>query len=94
MTGDRTPIPEEIVRYVAARDQERAERVDRALAALTGRERALVREAAVMAYVRGVIAAGGTSRDVQIPPDSTVVREVISACQAMPDLYPTLGSRA
>lgn len=60
MTGDRTPIPEEIVRYVAARDQERAERVDRALAALTGRERALVREAAVMGYVQGAMYASAT----------------------------------
>lgn len=84
-------IPDEILRYFAARDRERAEQVDQALAALTDRERALVREAAVMAYVRGVMAAGGTSRDVQIPPDMAVVREVVAACQVMPDLYPNLG---
>lgn len=86
-----TSIPDDIVRYLAERDRQRAEQVRQRWASLTERERALVREAAVMAYVRGVMAAGGTSRDVQIPPDSAVVRTVISACQAMPDLYPTLG---
>lgn len=84
-------IPADIVRYVAERDRQRTEQVDQTWTSLTERERALVREAAVMAYVRGVMAAGGTSRDVQIPPDATVVRTVISACQAMPDLYPNLG---
>lgn len=89
-----TEIPADIVRYVAERDRQRAEQVGQVWASLTERERALVREAAVMAYVRGVMAAGGTSRDVQIPPDSAVVREVIGACQAMPDLYPTLGKES
>lgn len=81
-------IPDDIVRYVVARDQQRAEQVDQAWAALTERERALVREAAVMGYVRGVLSTG---TQPTIPPDSTVVRTVIGACQAMPDLYPTLG---
>lgn len=82
-----TEIPEEIVTYLAARDRERGQRIDEALAALTPRERQLVKEAAVMGYVRGKLAP----RDLQIPPDTAVLRDVVAACLAMPDLYPTIA---
>lgn len=84
-------VPDGIVRDVAARDQERAERVNQAWAALTDRERALVREAAVMGWVRGVLSTGV---EPNIPPDMTIVRTVIGACQHMRDLYPTLGGES
>lgn len=82
-------IPEGLVAYVAARDRERAQQVSEALAALTPRERALVKEVAVMGYVRGALAAGAI--DAKIPPDSAVLADVVGACLAMPDLYPTLA---
>lgn len=80
-------IPDDIVRYVAARDRDRAEQVDQALAALTDRERALVRAAAVMGYVHGTLAERGEP----IPPDTDILREVVAACQSMPNLYPTIA---
>jgi predicted esterase len=93
MTGDRA-LPDAIVRYVAARDQERAERVDAALAAMTDRERALVREAAVMGYVQGAMYASGGAPTPPIPPDAAVVARVVAACQSMEDLYPNLGGES
>jgi hypothetical protein len=70
-------IPPDIVEYVLARD----------------RERALVREAAVMGYVQGVMAAGGLSR-VQIPRDSATVRLVVMACQTVRDGFPLLSGES
>jgi hypothetical protein len=84
---------EQLVRYFAARQEQRAERVESVVAALNPRERKLVREAAVMGYVRGAmagaVAARAGERDATIPPDSFVLREVVDACLSMPDLYPT-----
>lgn len=82
-------IPENLAGYLAARDRERAQQVGEALGALTPREQALVKEAAVMGYVQGALAAGAVHP--QIPPDSAVLTEVVGACLAMPDLYPTLA---
>jgi hypothetical protein len=83
-------IPESLVAYLTARDRERNEQVDRKWAELTDRERRLVREAAVMGYVRGTFAAGGES----VPKDSAVVRHIIACCQTFPDMYPLLGGTA
>jgi hypothetical protein len=80
-------VPEEIVAYLSGREEERAFRIDRALAALTPRERDLVREAAVVGYVRGALAPKGE----EVPPDAAILREVVGACLALPDLYPNLG---
>jgi FixJ family two-component response regulator len=76
--------------YLAERDDERAETVRRTLAAMTERERWLVREAAVMGYVCGQI-AGSVGVDA-IPRDSAVLAEVVDACLALDDLYPTMNS--
>jgi hypothetical protein len=82
-------ISESIIRYMAARDAQRGERVNRALNSLSARERALVREAAVMGYVRGAMAH---AQKVAVPKDSAVVWEVVDACRAFPDLYPLISS--
>lgn len=83
-------IPDELIRYLAVRDAQRDDRVNRALAALTDRERALVREAAVMGYVQGVGAA--RAKEFDIPKDSEIVWRVIAGCQTFDDLYPTISA--
>lgn len=83
-------LPDGLIDYLAARDRAREQRTDDALAALTPREQALVREAAVMGYVQGAMA----SRRQEIPPDSEVLRRVVTSCLAMPDLYPAISRGA
>jgi hypothetical protein len=78
--------------YLAEREEERNETVRRTLAAMTERERWLVREAAVMGYVCGQI-AGSVGVDA-IPHDSAVLVEVVDACLALDDLYPIMNSLA
>lgn len=82
-------IDETLARYLAARDTERDDHVNRALDALSDRERALVREAAVMGYVQGNIA--GKVNDYVIPKNSAIVWQVIASCQSADDLYPTIS---
>jgi hypothetical protein len=86
-----TTLPDDIVRYIAARDRQRDDRVNEILAALSERERRLVREAAVMGYVRGGMAAA-PGKQFDIPKDSAIVWIVIDACRAFSDLYPTLAA--
>jgi len=78
-----------VASYLAGRDQQHAQEIEDALAALTPREQALVKEAAVMGYVRGHLAAG--TGPPRIPADSAVLAEVIGACLATPDLYPNIA---
>lgn len=94
-----TDLPSELVAYLTARDQQRVDRVRRALATLRPYERRLVREAAVMGYVRGAIAgrsraALGEPRDGDIPADSAILTEVILGCASMDDLHPYLADAA
>jgi hypothetical protein len=79
---------EALGRYLEARDADRRTAVHAVLQGLTEREARLVREAAVMGYVRGVQC--GPHRD-QIPHDAEILWEVIDACLAMPDLYPVIS---
>jgi hypothetical protein len=62
------------------------------LDAMTPRERRLVRDAAVMGYVRGNMA--GKCGDFTIPPDVEILHEVVDACLAFPDLYPVTNAAA
>ena len=81
-------LDEELLRYLAARDAQRNDHVNRILGELSERERRLVREAAVMGYVQG---SYGATPPKEIPSDSVIVWRVIDACQALPDLYPVIG---
>ncbi len=74
--------------YLSTRAAQREAAVDVALSWLSPREARLVREAAVMGYVQGAI--NGKHRD-RIPPDTKVLREVVDACLAHSDLYPTIN---
>jgi hypothetical protein len=81
-------LPEWLVDYVLKRDQQRADEVNAVLAAMSERERRLVREAAVMAYVHG----RQHPKDADHPKDSTVLANVIRACLANADLYPVTNA--
>lgn len=80
-------LPDPLIAYLATREQQRAAAVDATLACLTERERRLIREAAVMGYVRGRMHPQGQDQ----PKDSAVLAEVVDACLAIPDLYPVIS---
>ena len=84
-------IPDDLVRYLTARDAERDSHVDRALGALTDRERGLVREAAVMGYVHGRLDERAA---IDFPKDRAIVWEVIDACRVHAARYPTISALA
>jgi hypothetical protein len=75
--------------YLQAQDEARRRRVGRILEAMTKRERQLIKEIAVMAWVRGGRASG--YGHAAIPLDSEILKEVILACLSMEDLYPTVA---
>jgi hypothetical protein len=82
-------LPDELAAYLAARDRQRNEQVTEALAALTPTQRSLIKEAAVMGYVRGMQAPPRP-----ILPDSLILWDVVAACLALPHLYPTIAALA
>lgn len=84
-TGER--LPDGLMRYFESRAQQRQERFEQQWAALGNRERRLVREAAVMGFVRGHYFGGGRN---EIPKDSAIVFDVLTAADHLSDLYPTL----
>lgn len=89
MTGES--MKEAIYRNIAERDAARRAEVEEGLKKLTERERRILREAAVMGYVRGVLA--GQCGDFNIPNDTAVQNEVVTAIFAMPSrLYPVIHS--
>lgn len=79
-------VPEALLAYFAQREADRAEAVTAFLDKLTERERRLMREAAVMGYVRGRMHPEGAEH----PKDAAVLAEVVDACLAFPDLYPVI----
>jgi hypothetical protein len=65
-------------------------RVQKILDRLSDREKALVREAAVMGFVQGVMFAGALHKE-RIPPDAWVLRETLDGIGGMPENFPTLS---
>jgi hypothetical protein len=85
-------MSEDLMRYLAGRAQEHQDAVDALLAQLTERERRLVREAAVMGYVRGRMSIPGAMLNPPpMPTDTEITHEVVGAALAMPELYPVLN---
>lgn len=74
-----------LLAYFETRREQRAGERDAVLRGLTKREQQLVREAAVMGYVRGTMA-----QSKEIPGDSAVLAHVIDCCLGFPDLYPAM----
>lgn len=81
-------IPEFLITYMQQRDAERADAVAAFLASLSERERGLFHDAAVMGYVQGLM----RDRAEGCPKDSAVMRMVVDACFAFPDLYPAVNA--
>lgn len=81
-------IPEALARYLAERDGQRADAVRAFLAALTDRERALIRDFAVVGYVQGRMHPQGEAH----PTDSFVLNLTVDACLAHRDLYPAVNA--
>lgn len=80
--------PEQVLdTYLETRDAQRRQRAEEQLGALSTRERRLVSEAAVMGYVQGF--QDSPHRD-EVPRDRDIILAVLSACDSMGDLYPTL----
>ncbi|MFI1728213.1 hypothetical protein ACH40E_03025 [Streptomyces acidicola] len=88
--GCTADLPASLIAYLAGRDAARANAVNNLLDRLTPRERALIRDTAVMGYVRGRMHPQGE----QHPKDGAVLAEVIDACLAFPDLYPAVNAVA
>lgn len=80
-------IPEALANYMIKRDQQRADQITAVWAEFTEREQGLIKDAAVMGYVQGMlqVRAGG-----DWPGDWVAVPTVIGACLAHADLYPTI----
>lgn len=81
-------LPDFLISYLEQRDNARAEAINAFLATTTDRERALMKEAAVMGYVRGRMHPDSEKH----PKDSAVFVEVLDAALAIPDLYPTINA--
>jgi hypothetical protein len=84
-------IDEKLARYLAARWDAEAVRVTATVGSMRPREQKLVREAAIMGFVRGAMAgrvAGQEGVKPEIPDGREILAEVVSACLSMPDLYP------
>lgn len=81
----KPPFDEAYLAYFNKMEKGRADRVAAVLERMTDRERALVREAAVMANARMWPRDAG-----RVPPDSQVFADTILACLTMSDLYPTV----
>ena len=73
--------------YFAARSADRAAKAVAKWEALTTREKALVREAAVMGYVQGQRAY-----DSDVPRDAEIVAQTLIATDSFADLYPVLAA--
>lgn len=72
-----TDIPAHIADYLQVRHNQQMAKVSGLLEPLTAREISLIRDAAVMGFVRGMVHAGPTI--AQCPPDSDVLAEVLYA---------------
>jgi hypothetical protein len=82
-----TDLPDAIVQLFAQRQTYRDNATAEAWNALTEREQALVKDAAVMGWVQGM-----RHHDLKYPGDRQVVPIVIEACLAFADLYPAISN--
>lgn len=83
-------IPDDLVRHIVDQDTRRARRAVNAWDRLTGREQRLLKEAAVMGYLRGMWDHGPGGE--KVPPDSHIVQSVIEHCQTYNDRFPYIGN--
>lgn len=81
-------LPDWMAAYVRERDSQRKQGLKVKLESFTARELLLIKDAAVMGYVRGTMAPKGEA----IPKDWAIVTEVVGECMAFPDLYPEVNN--
>ena len=81
-------FPPALLEYFAKREAQRTAAVEEFLDGLTEYERGLFYDAAVMGYVRGSM----HPRDQEIPLNKPIVADVVNACFAFADLYPTVNA--
>lgn len=89
MTTPDAPLPDYLVAYLAQRDADREGAAWALFEALTEREQRLVKEAAVIGYVQGVMYSDGRRDRVA---DATIVYRALTGARDNPDLYPTLAN--
>jgi hypothetical protein len=81
-------LPEALLTHLAQREAARHQQAADWYATLTDRERALVRDAAVMGYVQGTY----HRRDVDVfPKDSTILAMVVEECLAITNKFPAIS---
>lgn len=83
-------IPENLLTYLERREKARLDEFTELMGSLSPREQSLIREAAVMGFVQGTMAAGGIPRE-HFPKDSEITQRVVEGCRGMSDIYPTIA---
>lgn len=81
------PLPQFLVDYVLKQDQKRADAISAVWSEFTEREQGLIKDAAVMGYVQGMMQARA---GLDWPGDWVAVPTVIGACLAHAAMYPTI----
>lgn len=84
-------VPDWLHDALVERERERAAERTEALGRFTDREQRLIREAAVMGFVRGTFCPVG---QCAIPRDRHIVADVIAGALSHPDHYPLLATGA
>lgn len=80
-------LPESLVEYIHKRDQQRADEITALWCQFTEREQGLIKDAAVMGYVQGMLQVRA---GLDWPGDWVAVPTVLGACLAHADLYRTI----
>lgn len=83
-------IPPNMLRYLEAQAQGRLDRAIEALDSLPIIEANMLREVAVMAWVRGAMSVSVDDISGSIPKTTEIMTEVLNCCDAMSDMYPTI----
>lgn len=89
LEGVDPKLSDGLLEYFRASEQARTDYVAATWNSLSPREQRLMKEAAVMGYVQGVRMHG--PMNAEIPPDSTIVYQVIASCRSNEDLYPFIS---
>lgn len=84
-----TEINDDLLRYFGNRQRQREDRRAALLALLTERERGLVREAAVMGFVQGLMHASAL-HTTKVPADSVILDRTVDGFLSSPESYRTV----
>lgn len=86
-----TEIPPELLEYMDRRRQAAADRANAILEPLTAREISLVRDAAVMGFVQGMMHG---RYETQCPKDADIMADVLHALTGETEGYPVIRGEA